>query len=161
MTVDFLVNGKKVSLNQWNKAIEKKLWSQVAEQVKPSLKTVAEEAILALPTTGSGFTAKKTVITSGGKKATLSRSDTKSSRAKLGRRRHGNSTADRAKSINTAKAKIERMKTNRIAFLLQKGRPLMRITYGSYYAHMIVPRNDPARRRLPKIVEQRLRSKLK
>ena len=119
---------------------------------KPYLKTFTEEAMLTIPTTGSGLTAKKTVVTTGRPKPPAGRAEARMAQLKLSRRRKGNSEADRNKAIATALNKIERMKDERLARIVQRKGVILRIPFGTFYAPWIAPRYDTARQKLPKVV---------
>ena len=153
--------GKVLSLKSFIKDVGTAVWmDRVANRFKPYMKTLAKEAMLTIPTTGSGFLAKKTVVSSGRTKKSPSRSETRAAQLKLGRRKRGNSQGNLTRAIQTAIAKIDRLKDQRLAAILQKRKGiLMSLNYGTYYSKMVAPRYDPPRRRLPKVVQARLRSK--
>ena len=121
------------------------------------MSATTSEAMLTIPTTGSGYLAKKTVVTTGRGKPSASRADVRAARAKLGRRRRGNSQADLKRSMTTAINKIDRMKEDRVARALGRQGTLLNVVFGTYYSRFVSPRYDTARRRLPKVVEERLR----
>ena len=152
---------KNLSLRSFVKDVQTAVWmDRIAEKFKPYMKTLAKEAMLAIPTSGTGYLAKKTTVTSGRGKAPPSRMDTRMAQLRLGRRRTGSSQGNLQKSIQTAQSKIDRMKDERLAKILQKDKgTLMTLSYGTYYSKMVSPRYDSARRKLPKVVQARLKSK--
>ena len=152
---------KTLSLRSFAKDVQTAVWmDRIAEKFKPYMKTLAREAMLAIPTSGTGYLAKKTTVTSGRGKAPPTRVDTRIAQLKLGRRRSGSSAGNLQKSIQTAMSKIDRMKDERLAKIMQRDRgTLMSLSYGTYYSKMVSPRYDTARRKLPKVVQARLKSK--
>lgn len=125
-------------------------------QSRAAMKQFADTVLYSIPTTGSGFTFKKTKITSGAPKAPLGRLDTRASRLKLSGRRTGTAIADQQKAIRTAHAKIDRMKEERMEYLAKQGRPMFSIALGSYYGQWISPLYDSQRRNINEIIEERL-----
>ena len=152
-----------LSVDGFVKSVKRAINLDLAEyKLKPYMKTIAKEAMLTIPTTGSGFLAKKTVVTTGKGATPPTRKQTAATRRRLGRRRTGNSATDQQKAISTAMTKIDRMKNERLAFLLGKkdqDLTLMRLNFGAYYYLFVSPRYDGARRKLPKVVKARLKSR--
>lgn len=124
---------------------------------KAFLKAWADVIYYSIPITGSGFTFKKTKVTTGRVAVALGRVATKDARVKLRGRRLGTAQADQVRAIKTAHAKIDRLKTERLEYLAKSGRPTLRIALGSYYRRWIAPKYDSARRTIGEIIAERLR----
>ena len=151
---------KKLNLKTFVKDVKLALVMDAVQRLyKPYVKGWATEAMLTIPTSGTGFLAKKTVITSGRGKPPATRAETRAAQLKLGNRRKGNSESDLQKSIQTALSKIDRMKDERLAKIVQREGTLVRLSFGAYYAPFVAPRYDTGRRKLPKVVSARLKSK--
>ena len=137
---------------------KKKIMYQVFGRTsKAFLKQFADTVYLSIPTTGSGYTFKRTKVTTGRAVTPLGRLATKQARVKLKGRRVGNALADQARAIKTAHAKIDRMTTERMEYLSKAGRPIMTVSLGSYYRNFIHPLYDSARRNLSDIIQERIK----
>lgn len=151
---------KKITLKRFVKDIQTAVQLNHTKVMKNYMKHVSTEAMLTIPTSGSGYLAKKTVVTTGRARPTASRADARAARLKLGRRRRGNSEGSRDRAIKTAVSKIERIKDERLARQMTKrDATLLRVVFGAYYSKFVSPRYDASRRKLPRVVTARLKAK--
>ena len=108
------------------------------QYVKNDAKKAVAAAVSAIPDTGTGYTAKQTVVTTGKVKATPSREEAKRARARLRRRRGGISgVQEKQKALQRGIKKIDRTQEKRLAWLITKGKTVFRIGLASYYSASI------------------------
>ena len=110
----------------------------IAQSIKSDAKQALALAIDAIPDTGTGYTAKQTVVTTGKVKAPQSREDARTARARLRRRRGGDTgRQEKVKALARGEKKIDRTKDSRIAWLATNNKDVFKIGFGSYYAGSI------------------------
>ena len=122
---------------------------RVAELAKAQMREYAITAISVLyQAKSSGFTASKTNVSSSPRVKPPTREQTKIAKERLIKRygKRGDSSAEVDKAIQRALKKIDRMKPSRIAWLINRDKPVMYVHFGSYYAAAIKLRHQGEKR---------------
>ena len=154
ITITDTTDTRNILINEFR---DKMLYQFFGRQSRAAMKQFVDAVLYSVPTSGSGWTAKQTKVTSGKPATALGRQATRASRLKLSRRRLGNAIADQQRAIKTAHAKIDRMKEERMEYLAKSGRPMFSVALGSYYGQWIAPLYDSQRRNINEIIQERLR----